>query len=514
MRAISILALAAGMLAAQAVVPPAAAQKAKDTLRIGYHEPISTVSLYDDPQPETGLTSRAVFDGLLCFDLRTGEYHPLLARSWRFRDEQTLEIDLKEGIRFHDGSPLDAEDVVYTLNWLIDPATKHRFASNFDWLARAEQTAPHKLVLHTRGPSPLALPRLATGLSVFPSDVHAALNEKGEFGRRTPIGSGPYKVDRIDATRGIVLVKNQDYRHGNDCKPAARVGRIEAIPVPDMQAQIAQLMTGGLDLLRVASKEIVDAVLANPAMTSTVNQAITYHYMTMDSVGRSGNKALADLRVRQALVLAIDRDNIVGKVIPGGSIVAPIDALCFRVQRGCDFATKPPAPDRDMARRLLAEAGYAQGFDVEITVTTGSHEIGEAIGGELRRIGVRARIDRVTFTAYRQKQRDGRLQILIGQWTSGGLPDASSPVDFFFDGASRDYWKDPEILRLKQDGLATIDEVKRRAIYRRIFDRVNEMAYVLPVSTRPDVFLHGRDITIRTGSLSTYGIDAYDIAWQ
>ena len=87
---------------------------------------------------------------------------------------------------------------------------------------------------------------------------------------------------------------------------------------------------------------------------------------------------------------------------------------------------------------------------------------------------IRAKVDKVTFGGYRQKEVSGKIQILAGSWSASGLPDVAATVEKFFDGGPRDYWHDPVIAKLAKQGLTTLDETKRQAIYRQLFDRVNE----------------------------------------
>jgi peptide/nickel transport system substrate-binding protein len=493
---------------------PSHAQKAKDTVRIGITDPIASILLYDDPQPEIGLLSQAVFDPLICYNARKGQFDPLLAASWTVVDEHTLEFRLRSDVKFHDGSDFDADDVIYTLDWLVDPATEYRFKENFDWVDRVEKIDRYGVRIKIKKPPAIALLRLAIGFAVLPSARHRALANKSEFGRKTPIGTGPYRAELVDANQGVVLVRNERYPQGNGCRPAARIGRAHAVPIPDMQTQIAQLVTGGLDVTHVPSKDLVDLLGTNPNLRVTANQAITFHYMAIDSINRSGNAALANLRVRQAIVKSIDRELVARNVVPGDDAVEVVDAVCIRAQRGCDFSTKPLAYDPAAAKQLLAEAGYPDGFDVEITANPGAYSLAEAIAGEMRKIGIRPKVDKVTFVAYRQRQREGKIQLLVGQWTSGGFPDASSNVDFYFDKGARDYWRDPFIEARAAEASTMADEGRRKAIYRELFDRVNEMSYILPLSTKPDVFVHGKDVFIAKGSLSVYGADINEMEWR
>jgi peptide/nickel transport system substrate-binding protein len=429
-------------------------------------------------------------------------------------DDRTLEMTLRSDVKFHDGTPLTSDDVVYTLNWQIDPKSKYRFASNMSWLERAEKIDEHRLRVIAKYPNPLMILRLAIGAPILPAKLHASFADSGDFGRKRAVGTGPYKVVSIDSTNGAVLELNRDYKHGSDCKPAGTIGRMHAIPMPDIQTQMAQMMTGGVDLLHIAERDQVDLLQRNPELAVTATQAITFHYLTMDAAGRSQNKALQDVRVRKAIVQALDRELITRTVVPGGSEAKAWDMFCFPIQRGCAGSVKPWPFDLDASRKLLAEAGYANGFDVEISATPGSHDLATAIAGALRKVGVRASVQRLTFGAYRANQLAGKLEMLVGQWTSGGFPDASSTADFYFTGGPRDYWRDPELTKLEKEGLSTVDEAKRKEIYGRLFDKANSLAYVLPLSTKPDVFVHTKNLEIDKGSLNTYGADLWGMRWK
>jgi peptide/nickel transport system substrate-binding protein len=494
---------------------PAGAQKAKDTLRIAFTDPISTILDMEDPKPETRITTGAVFDWLLCYDRKSRSFAPLLAKSWSQIDDRTIELMLRDDVAFHDGSRLTADDVVYTLSWAIDPQNKLRYsAEDLAWLERVEKIDDHRVRVIAKQPTPLALARLAISAPILPAKLHAGYESKSDFGRRTPVGTGPYKVASFDSSAGIVLVRNEDYNLASQCRAAASIGRIQALPIPDVQTQVAQLTVGGIELLHTASKDTADLLAANPLLAVTASQGMSFVYISMDAIGRSGNTALGNRKIRQALVQAIDRELVARSVLPGGEAVHAIDALCLANQLGCDFSTRPAPYDPAAAKRLLVEAGYPDGFDVEITAFTGNYAMAEALAGEFRKIGVRARVDKVTFGTYRQKEVSGKIQILSGSWSASGLPDVAATVDKYFDGGPRDYWQDPIIAKLAKEGLTTLDETKRRAIYRQLFDRVNEQSYVVPIANRPDAFVHTKDLHIEPGVINPYGAALTEMSWN
>ena len=494
---------------------PAQAQKAKDTLRLAFADPIGTILIYEDSKPESGLTAGAVFDSLMCFDPAKGTLEPLLATSWSWVSDRLLEVNLRQDVKFHDGSDFSAEDVVYTLSWLLDPNSKLRFTENWAWIDHAELVDRFKVRIHAKAPFAPALVRLAmSSMPIIPKSVHGDPARRTEFGIKTPIGTGPFKAEFVDANKGIMLAKNPRYPQASACKPAAAIGRVHILPIPDQQTQIAQLAVGGLDYLKVAEKDQAAFLSADPRLVLTATQGLTFNYMAIDASGRSGNKPLSDIRVRQALFRAIDRDLITKSVVAGGAEARVLDELCFKSQFGCGFSAKPKPFDRSAAKALLIEAGYPDGFEVELLATPSVFGLAEVLAGEMRKIGVRAKVDRATFTAYRDKQRLGKQQILVNEWSSGGLPDAFSTIDYFFGDSPRDYWQDTEIKALSAQAVSNLDDAKRREIYTRIYDRAVEQAYVLPISTKPAVFVHTKELEIDKGSIGVYGAELNLMRWK
>jgi peptide/nickel transport system substrate-binding protein len=494
---------------------PAAAQKSQETLRVALSNPISTIFVENNPDPETDLASRSVFDNLICYDHQKLAFAPLLAQSWTQVDDTTLDLKLRDDVTFHDGTKFTADDAVYSLNYLRDPNNKLRFASeNLSWIARVEKTGDDTLRIVARQPTAVALLRLATSAPMLPAKLHQALADKSEFGLKVTVGTGPYKAVSVDPTAGISLVRNDAYRQANPCKPAGTINSVKIVQIPDAQTQIAQLMTGGIDLTRTTSKDQADLLAMNPLLTVTASEGISFYFMSIDAVGRSGNKALTMLKVRQAMARALDRKALAKGVIAGGDAVQPVDAMCLKNHRGCDYSTSPPSFDIAAAKALLAEAGYPDGFDTEITAVPGGGNMAEAVAGELRKIGIRAKVDKPTFAGYRSKQRDGKTEIIVGTWTLGGLPDVVTTIDYFFDGGPRDYIHDPQIAAWAKEGVTTLDEAKRKAIYRQLFDRINTESYIVPLTTSPSVFVHTRNVAVAQGSFSNYGADLYEMSWK
>jgi peptide/nickel transport system substrate-binding protein len=504
-----------GVAAAAAVLlasGPASAQKAKDTLRIGYQDPITTVDLVQDTKPETDLSGNGVFDSLVYYDGASRSYKGVLAESWSWTDDKTLEFKLRRGIKFHDGSEFTAADVVYTVKYLTDPASRIRY-TNLDFVDHAEKIDGYTVRIVEKQATSFDLARM--NMAIYPAAIHGKLADKSEFGRKTPIGTGPYRVESIDSVKGISLVRNDKYVSAGAWRPAARIGRVQVVQIPDLQTQIAQLMTGGIDLVHDVPKDQSDQLASAPNLHATAAAGLPYFYMAMDSIARSGNTALQKVEVRRALEMAVNRESLARNVVAGGDAVRVVNTLCVEIQADCpqNLDAMPPAYDVAGARKLLAEAGYPEGFDIEITSIPGAQAIAEAVAGELRKAGVRAKVDHKTFGAYREKETQGKLEILIGHfWSSGAAPNGS--LEKFFGAPARDYTKDEVIAKLKAAAFGERDEAKRFEHYKKLMERVNERAYILPLTTFPSVWVSTDEVEVETGVLNSINGETVKMHWR
>ena len=502
----------AAAAAAVMIAAPAAAQKSKDTLRVGFYDPIAGVDLIYDPKGETSFTARAVFDTLISYNEETREFEPLLAKSWRRLDPTTYEFELRDDVKFHDGSPLDADDVVYTLNWLADPKVKFRIKTRFLWIDKAEKVDRYTVRVTTKGPRAVALARFAVSIPIFPSDVHGAMKNKAAFGKQA-IGTGPYKLVSYHPDKGVRLARNPDYRHGVPSKPAGRIENVHALPIPDIQTQVAQLVTGGLDMIHNVPKDQADNLSQDPRLAITISNGILFRYIALDAVGRTGRDDLKDVRVRRALIHAIDRDSIRRNIFAGGDAVRKMDSICKPMQIGCVFDRNPPAYDPAAARKLLKEAGKT-GLQLEITTLLEARKVAEAIAGYFRAVGVKASIKTQTFGAYRKLQRAGKIQALVHQFSSGGVPDVDALVTYYFASKARDYYGDERIKGWMKKAGSIFDVAEREKLYRMIFDRINEQVYVIPIASLPSVFLHAKDLAVDKGIINPFGAQMSRIGWK
>ncbi len=491
----------------------ALAKKADGVLRIAFSDPIEGVDEIFDPKPETDFTGAAVFNRLISYNPDTRSFSGELASQVTQIDPLTWEFKLKPGITFHDGSPFGADDVVYTIGMLANPDIKFRLKTRFSFLKRAEKIDDLTVRIVMNEPYVPALARFATSLPIYPRARHGALKNPSTWGK-SPIGTGPYKVISVDSSAGIVLERYDNYKVG----PLPSIAKIEIRPVPDSLSQLAEMMVGNIDLVAAKSSDVVSAASATPGLKMTSTEGLNFIYISLDAEGKSGKRQLTDPRVRQAIFKAIDRNALRTAVIAAGESAAPLTRICFPNQVACPDGGNPPATDIAMAKALLAEAGYPNGFDVEITAFDGVRKAAEAIAGYLRAIGIKASVDSQTMSGYRRKQTDGKLQILLQEYTHGGLPDAGYALAFFFGGDDRDYTGDATLRKLTEAANTEIDPEKRAHLIREAYDRMDSQFYLMPISANPTVFVHTPEVvldaTYNAGLLKTYGASILNFKWR
>ena len=482
------------------------------TFRVPVSDQLVLVSNYHSIGPEQSWVSAAVYDRLIDRNI-DGSYSPSLASSWEQLDLLTYQFEIRRDVVFHNGNHLDADDIVYLIDWLTDPDSKIIGKIRFAWIDRAEKIGPYTVRIVSKSPTSTALASLATVVSVLDSETHRTYDNKIDYARLTPVGTGPYKIVRMDRNNGILLERFRERTWGKLSDNSSNVNLIELIPLPDKHAQLAMLLTGDLHLARNLGSDLVDSLLArSQELRMVVSRGLAFTFISFDSVNRSGNEALSDRRVRLALFTAIDRQALMATTVPGGEHTVLMTGMCLPIQDDCKFGVPTPEYDPQGARTLLTEAGYADGLEVIITTDPSLSMIATTISGDWEKIGVASSIQSLPRFILNQKFAAGDIQVFIGLNTHRGVAAElnqllrSSSVDY--------YWDDELLLTAQQNGVHILDKTEREELYGGAFDQMNQMAYILPIVELPTVFLHPRSVGVRPDPISPYGTELIDLSWN
>ena len=222
---------AVAMIAAASSVE---AGKKDGTLNVGLLDSYSHINPTISPGGEMQVMARAVLDTLMNFNKNTGKFEPSLGLSYKRLNPTTWQYKLRQDVKWHDGHPFTAVDVAYSINWAIDK--KNKFPSKlprFGWAKGAEVIDKYTVNIMTK------------------------YKQKGEFGKKM-IGTGPYRVVQVDKNKGVILARHKGFNLQNAVTPTPTLERAVFKSIPDSQAQVAQLLTGGLDVTRVFTKDLAD----------------------------------------------------------------------------------------------------------------------------------------------------------------------------------------------------------------------------------------------------------------
>ena len=298
------------------------------------------------PQVVEKIMNRLVRPGL------DGKPSPDLAVSWSASPDATeWTFKLREGVRFHDGSSFEAADVVYSLERVLDPEADSptRAAIQMIESVVAVDNMTVKMVLNT--------PYADMPLQLMDYRLRMLAEGSGETVGQTGLGTGPFKVQSFDADGTTVLVANAEYWEGSP-----GVAQMEVIAIPDAQARLQALLGGQIDMERGITAQ--QRVLLEKSDRFQVQEIRTGNWRGL--VFRTDVKPFMDKRVRKALRMVADRQELVDLVVGGGGVIScdtPVEPNDqYRADLTCD-------QDIEGAKALLAEAGFADGLDVDIHVS-------------------------------------------------------------------------------------------------------------------------------------------------
>jgi len=496
----------AGMLLL--AINSACAQKSEDTIRIGMPGTIATLSIYHDSTPVSHFLSHGLFDTLIAYDERTNSYQPQIATAWKRTDDRTLEFEIRDDAKWHDGSRVDVDDVIYTLDWLSDPATRLHDEYKWDWIDHVEKLGRTKLRLIAKRPVAYDLARLAMHIPILPEHKHGILlGEKYYFGR-SPIGSGPYKFVSLDHTQATVA-RVDSYTHGGPTKPLPKIARVQVTGGWDYAERVAEWRAGKLDLLLDADPKLAaELVKEKKALLTPV---AGYGMLVLAYDARDKGRPLGDARVRKALDLALDRD-AAARVMPAGGRTPA--GQCWREQAGCGAAPAPAMQNINAARALMKDYGRPVAIVLTAQGSTAA-QVAERAAFSWRAIGVTVRIQAATPEEFYMRVRDHQLDAAIYPWHGGSMPDVQDTVQTLFAPGFWDLHEDSALHALAAASSAATDDAVRREVTTRALAHAAANNYMMPIAPLPTLAVHTADVAIDArGRWQTAGFNILDLSWR
>ena len=385
------------------------------TLRVATYAPPSTLDPHHHTETATSAVLCNIYDGLVAMSPTMG-IEPALALSWEQVDPTHLRFALRPGVRFHSGAPFTAADVV--ANWrrtLRDPRCRVRHYLN--GISDMHADGELALTVETTSHVPDLLARLAFLFIVPLADV-----ERPEI--TEPVGTGAYRWAGPADGGGIDLSAYRGWRG------VPSIGRVVFSPIADDRQRLDRLLQGRADVcLRIPDDQVAE-VRSTAGFRVELQPRLTVQMIAVCPEAATGpaRAALADPRVRRAMLLASDRNSLVRKVLRGNATVAAqyVHPAVF----GYDPSLEAVPYDPDLARRLLREAGFADGLTVELGYSAGVAETADALVADLAAVGISVTAAPLSFNELMQRGRARTIPLVLHSWAcaTGDAADFFDPL--------------------------------------------------------------------------------------
>ena len=437
----------------------------KDTIVWGQGADVTSMDPHQGKETPAVQVTNNIFDTLTIVNPETNEVEPQIAESWEQTDDKTYVFKIRQGIKFHDGSDLTAEDVKFSLERAINSAAVSYVV---DFIDTVEVNDDYTVTVTTDAPYAPTLRNLAVP---FAAIVPKAVVEADEEGFKTnPVGSGPYKFVEWKQGDSVKLEAFDDYYAG---APATKYLQMKVIP--EAAQRTIALETGEIDLAYDIIANDKDKVADNADLQLLEAPSLSCYYVTMNMK----QKPFDDIRVREAINLAIDRQLLVDTIINGAGQVA--DAIIAPAVFGY---SSPGAYEYDpeKAKELLAEAGYADGFDTSICVNDNQErtEACQAIQAMLAEVGINCEVEVMEFGSFIDKTAAGDFDTAFMGWSTSTID-----ADYTYyslehssqqgPAGNRSFIADPDVDKLVEEGRSNTDPAAREKIYADLAVKLKEI---------------------------------------
>jgi peptide/nickel transport system substrate-binding protein len=434
----------------------------KETLTIDLPNDAATLDPHLQWNTDSYSIYRNIFDNLLTRDVK-GEIVPQIASSWKYLDDKTLEFQIRDDVTFQDGSKLTAEDVAFSINRIIDPKLKSPQLSQFDQIANAEATSPTVVKMTTKSPYPALLAQLVK-LSIVPKAYVEKVGDQ-EFNVK-PMGSGPYK---LTTWQKGVQTELEAYSSYWRAKPPFQ--KVVFRTVPDVSTRIADLKTGKADLIREVPPDQAASIEGdtNSQVLSVPTERIGYLFVNAQS------GPTKDVRVRQAIAYAIDRQGLVDALLEGYG--KPVEVLGAKPLFGYTDKVKGYEYDLDKAKELVKAAG-AEGQTVEfLTSPAYSRATVEAIQQMVNETGLKVEIsssDQATFLKRRQGDPANAGGLAFGAWSCACQDVDGVIFPLFRTGSIWAKYSNPKFDEAVDKARVILDKDERLKLYEQAYQTLKD----------------------------------------
>ncbi|WP_411503855.1 glutathione ABC transporter substrate-binding protein [Brevibacillus centrosporus] len=428
-----------------------------------------------------------VYEGLIQRD-ESMEFKPMLATEWKQVDDVTWEFRLRQDVKFHDGTPFNAEAVKTTIARVLDEKVGSPRATQFKMIKEVKAIDDYTVQFKLEYPySPL--------LSILANHEGSILSPKAieQYGKdlsKHPVGTGPFVFESWTPGQEIVLAKNENY-WGEKVKVDKAVFKV----VPEDTTRIAMVETGEAHIAEPLPVTEIDRVKTSPQLDLYRSEGLGTEFVGFNTK----KKPFDDVRVRQAINYAIETDAIIQGVY--NRVGTRANSAMSPKVLGYSDSVQGYTFDPNKAKALLKEAGYPNGF--KTTIWTGDRKerinAAEVIQSQLKGIGIEVEVKVLEYGAYLDAEDNGETDMFISGWGNATGDGDYNQYNLFHSsslgkGGNTTFYVNKEVDQLIEVGRREQDPQKRRDIYARALQIESSEAPMVPIRNLENVAAVGKNI--------------------
>ncbi len=399
-----------------------------------------------------------------------GSLAPKLATSWESSpDAVTWTFTIRQGVKFHDGSALTPDDIVWTFHKILAD-TKSPVRTYASKVKTVEVVAADKIRFTLVEPYSLFDRQLAL-IYILPRKAYEAMGAT-QFGI-TPVGSGPFKLVKWVKDDHIEMEAFDGYWGG-----APKIKTAILRPIPAEPSRANALISGEIDIVPALPVTLVERLGSVKGIKVETAEGYREVFLGFNVE----HSALANIKLRQAIDLAVDRNVITSKLLRG--LGRPSGQMLSPASFGFDPSIKPTEQDVARAKRLVAESGYKGEmipFQYPTTGLSSSNEVAQAVAGYLTAVGINTDMQGMDYNAFLAMWAQRKVTALYLFAFGSSILDADSTLTALYEKGSRGYWISDEVDALSRQQRAERDPEKRKAIIGKIWRLSQESAAFVPL---------------------------------
>ncbi|MHC5078315.1 MAG: ABC transporter substrate-binding protein [Planctomycetota bacterium] len=444
-----------------------------------------------------------IYETLLTYAEEGPGLVPCLAERWENSEGgKVWTFHLRKGVKFHDGTPFDAQAVIFTMTRHIDKESPYRFGGGFEYsenyaeIQSMEAPDPQTVVFRLKAPSAVFLLNMA----MFPASIVSpeAVKKHGKNFYKNPVGTGPFRFVEWEHDVKIVLKANPDYWGG---KPA--LDMVIFKPVLENAARFEQLRRGEINIMDNFSFSDIELIRKDPSLVYDEVTGMNFVYLALNNDQPPFDK----LEVRQAVAHAIDKSKVIklatfGLGKPGTN---PMPPTIWSFHEGIEGYPYDP----EKAKELLKKAGFPSGFDTEVWAMPNPRpymprpqECAQILKSSLAEVGIRARIVSHPWKEYLEKTKHGEHPMCILGWTT----DNGDPDNFLWQLLSKDnaktdgsaqnvsFYRDEEVSELLDKAKHVVDPEARKALYFKAQEKIHADVPMVSLAYLPQMIAYRKEV--------------------